>query len=243
MISYKKLPLLLLIVAILIAILIWGIHRRGYFLPGSVSVAVDLKITPAVRTISGFDKEPPRPVAALSDGRGTTISFVEDELIYTTDDKTALELFAKRSGGTVVRHLVPGKAGLRAPSQYLVRIDAKSANTKQIVSDLEKLNPGRSGKLILSSDAGLALVAIASHEAAAGHPIGINFVLSSTGYGDRNLLEGMPPAGSSTSPPQGESFNRNPPIRGATLRAVPARRTLAWVMRGVFLIRWVGSSP
>ena len=77
--SYKKLPLLLLITAILLAILIWGIHRRGYFLPGSVSVAVDIKITPTVRTISGFDKEPPRSVAALSDGRGATISFVEDE--------------------------------------------------------------------------------------------------------------------------------------------------------------------
>ena len=201
----------MLIVAILIAILIWGIHRRGYLLPGSVSVAVDTKITPAVRTISGFDKEPPRPVAALSDGRGTTISFVEDELIYTTNDKTDIESFVKRSGGTVVRHLVPGDAGLRAPSQYLVRIDAKSADTTQLVSDLKKLNPGRSGKLILSSDAGLALVAIAGHEAAAGHPIGINFVLSSTGYSDKNLTEGMPPVGGSASPALGaEKFNRNP---------------------------------
>ena len=75
--SYKKLSLLLLIVAILIALFAWGVHRRGYLLPGKVSVALDTTITPAVRTISGFDKEPPRPVAALSDGRGTTISFVE----------------------------------------------------------------------------------------------------------------------------------------------------------------------
>ncbi|MBA3354710.1 MAG: S8/S53 family peptidase [Pyrinomonadaceae bacterium] len=187
-----------------------GNTPRGYLLPGNVSVAVDTKITPAVRTISGFDKAPPRPVAALSDGRGTTISFVENELIYTTDDKAALEAFVKQWGGTVVRHLVPGDAGLRAPSQHLVRIDAKSANIEQMVSDLKKLNPGRSGNLILSSDAGLALVAIATHEAAAGHPIGINFILSSTGYSDKNLMEGMPPAGSSTSPPQGETFNRNP---------------------------------
>ena len=209
--SYKKLSLTWLIVMILIALFIWGIHRRGYLLPGSVSVVVDTKITPAVRTISGFDNEPPRPVAALSDGRGTTISFVENELIYTTDDKAALEAFANRWGGTVVRHLVPGDAGLRAPSQHLVRIDSRSANTEQIVSDLKKLNPGRSGDLILSSDAGLALVAIASHEAAAGHPIGINFILSSTGFSDKNLMEGLPPAGTSASPKQGETtFNRNP---------------------------------
>jgi serine protease len=209
--SYKKLSFPLLFVMILIALFIWGIHRRGYFLPGSVSVAVDTKITPAVRTISGIDNEPPRPVAALSDGRGTTISFVEDELIYTTDDKVALEAFVKRWGGTVVRHLVPVDAGLRAPSQHLVRINARSANTKQMVSDLKKLNPGRSGNLIVSSDAGLALVAIASHEAAAGYPIGINFVLSSTGYSDKNLMEGMPPASGSASPTLGiEIFNRNP---------------------------------
>src|SRR6185295_4950642 len=80
--SYTKLSLLLLIIIILIALFVWGIHRRGYLLPGSVSVTVDTKITPAIRTISGFDNAPPRPVAALGDGRGTTISFVENELIY-----------------------------------------------------------------------------------------------------------------------------------------------------------------
>jgi hypothetical protein len=209
--SYKKLSFLLLIVIILIALFIWGIHRRGYLLPGKVSVAVDTKITPAVRTISGFDNAPPRPVAALSDGKGTTISFVENELIYSTDDKAALEAFVKRWGGTVVRDLVPADAGLRAPSLHLVRIDAKNANTEEMVSDLKKLNPGRSGNLILSSDAGLALVGIATHEAAAGHPIGINFILSSTGYSDKNLTEGMPPAGGSVSPALGkETFDRNP---------------------------------
>ena len=117
--SYKKLSLQLLIVMIRVALFTWGIHRRGYFLPGSVSVAVDTKITPIIRTVSGFDNEPPRPVAALSDGRGTTISFVENELIYTTDDKAALEAFLKRWGGTVVRHLVPGDAGLGLQASIL----------------------------------------------------------------------------------------------------------------------------
>ena len=205
----KKLSLLLIVI-ILFALFIWGIHHRGYFLPGSVTVRVDTTITPAVRTIAGFDNEPPRPVAALSDGKGTTISFVENELIYITDDKAALEAFLKRCGGTVVRDLVPGDAGLRAPNQHLVRIDARSADTKHMVSDLKKLNPGRSGNLMISSDAGLGLVAIATHEAAAGNPIGINFILSSTGYSDKNLLEGMAPAPGSGSPSQGETFNRNP---------------------------------
>ena len=206
---YKKLSLLLLIV-ILIALFIWGIHRRGYFLPGSVSIAVDTKITPAVHTIPGFDKEPPRPVAALSDGKGTTISFVENELIYSSDDKAALEAFVKRWSGTVVRDLVPSDAGLRLPSAHLVRIDARSGDTKQMVSDMKKLNPGRSGNLMFSSDAGLALVAIASHEAAAGNPIGINFILSPTGYSDKNLTEGMPPATASFPKLDKEPFDRNP---------------------------------
>jgi hypothetical protein len=198
---------LLLVILVLIGIAVWGIHRRGYLLPGRVSVAVDPKISPAVRTIPGFDKEPPRPLAALSDGRGTTLAFVENELIYTGDDTAALEALAGRVRGKVVR-IVPGDAALRAPSQHLVRIAATGGDSRQLVSDLKALNPGRSGNLILSSDAGLALVAIASHEAAAGQPVAINFILSSTGYTDRNLQEGMSPVG--TSPKIGEAFDRNP---------------------------------
>jgi hypothetical protein len=205
----KQLALLLLI--ILIVLFIWGIHRRGYFLPGRVSVAVDTKIVPSIRTVSGFDKDPPRPVAALNNGRGTKIDFVENELIYTSDDAAAAEAFAKRCGGTVVRHIIARDSGISAPGQHLVRINAKNGDLKQLVADLKKMNPGRSGKLNFSSDAGLALVAIASHEAAAGNPIGINFILPSTGYSDRNLTEGMPPVGGPGFPVLGsETFTRNP---------------------------------
>jgi hypothetical protein len=208
---HKKLGLLLLIFVVLSALLIGAIRRRGYLLPGKVSVTVDTRIAPAVRTISGFDNDPPRPVAALSDGRGATIPFVENELIYVTDDITALDAFAKRWNGTVVRHLALRKAGLGAPAQHLVRITAKNTGTKQMVSDLKKLNAGRSGNLIFSSDAGLALIGIASHEAAAGNPVGINFILSSDSYTDKNLQEGLPPASGSSSPLlRAEPFSRNP---------------------------------
>ena len=199
---------LLLVALVLIAVAVWGIHRRGYLLPGRVSVAVDPTISPAVRTIPGFDKEPPRPVAALSDGRGTTLAFVENELIYTGDDKAALEALVGRVRGKVVRAVVPGDAALRMPSQHLVRIDAKGGDSRQLVADLKTLNPGRSGNLILSSDAGLALLATATHEAAAGQPVAINFILSSTGYTDKNLQEGMSPVDASKG--IGEAFDRNP---------------------------------
>lgn len=209
--SDKKLSLALLILIILIALFIWGIHRRGYFLPGRVSVAVDTKLAPTVRTIPGFSKDERRPVAVLTDGRGTTTSFVENELIYVSDDNAAVDAFAKRWGGTVVRHIVPRDSGLNAPSQHLIRIDAKRGDAKKMISDLKRLNPGRSGKLILSSDAGMALIAIASHEAAQGNPVAINFIMNSSGYGDKQLVEGMPPAPGSASPALGsESFSRNP---------------------------------
>ncbi len=218
----KKFSFLLLIATVLIAIFIWGIYRRGYLLPGVVSVAVDAAIAPAGRTIAGFDNAPPRPLAALSDGRGTTISFVENELIYTTDDDQELEAFVKRSGGIVVRRLVPADAGLKAPRQHLVRINATNADTRQVIADLKALNPGRSGNLILSSNAGLALVGMASHEAAAGRPIGINFILAATGYSDKNLTEGMAPAAGSTSPALGsETFNRNPSNWSYFVRGAP----------------------
>ncbi len=207
----KNLNLLLLVILILIALLVWGIHHRGYLLPGRVSVAVDTKIVPNVRTVPGFDKDAPRPVAALNDGNGTKIDFVENELIYTSDDTAAVDAFAKRWGGTVVRHIIARDSGVSAPGQHLVRINASNGDMRQMVADLKKMNPGRSGKLNFSSDAGLALIAIASHEAAAGNPVGINFLLPSTGYSDKNLIEGMPPPGGSASPALGsETFNRNP---------------------------------
>jgi len=204
----KTSSFLLLFLILLIAFLIWAIRRRGYLLPGRVAVAVDTKIAPRNRTISGFDKEPPRPVASLTDGKGTTISFVENELIYMTDDTTALDAFSKRWGGTEVRHLTPADSGMSGPTQHLIRINAKNAEPKQMVADLRKLSPGKWGNLIFSSEAGLGLVAIAAHEAAEGKKIGINFVMGSSTYQDKILTEGTSPTG--TSPQIGEPFDRNP---------------------------------
>ena len=53
----------------------------------------------------------------------------------------------QRSGGTVVRRLVPADAGLKTPRQHLVRINAQNADTRQMIADLKTLNPGRSGNL------------------------------------------------------------------------------------------------
>jgi serine protease len=200
----KIIGLLLLIVALLLVFLGWKVKQRGYVLPGTVSVSVDQKISPHVREVAGFDGAAPRPLAALSDGAGTTISFVENELIVVTDDDAALAALAKRWGGTVIRNLVPRNFGIEIPSYHLIRISPKQVDAKKLRADLEAMNPGKTGKLIVSSEAGRGLLAAASREAAAGRAIGINFVLHPTGFRDKNLTEGMAPA------TQFEPFSRNP---------------------------------
>lgn len=201
----KVIALVLLIVALVIALMGWMVKKRGYLLPGTVSVTVDERIAPHTREVPGFDNDPPRPVAALTDGKGITTSFVENELIVMTDDDAALAALAIRCGGTVVRRFVPRDFGLESPSYHLIRIaDPKSAEAKRLASDLQRLNPGKSGQLIVSSEAGRGLLATASGEAAAGRAVSLNLVMHPNGFRDKNLTEGMPP------PVSGESSNRNP---------------------------------
>jgi serine protease len=211
MMSMKQVVRSVLALAILILLFSWWVHRRGYLLPGSISIEVDSKIASHARTIPGFDNEPPRPLAVLTDGRGSTIPFVENELIFMSDDDVALAAFAKRSGGVVVRHVAPDRLKGKLPSLHLVRLDGAKVNKNRLAADLEALNPGKSGKLIVSSNAGQGLVALACREAASGQPVSVNFVMESTGYRDKNMNEGMPAATPPASPQiAGESFDRNP---------------------------------
>jgi serine protease len=197
--------LLLLILGLLILLIGWKVKKRGYLLPGTVSITVDDRVAPHIREIPGFDNDPPRPVAALTDGKGTTTSFVENEFIVMTDDAAAASEVATRCGGTVVRTFAPRDFGLESPSYHLIRMaDPKSAEAKRLTSDLQRLNPGKSGQLIVSSEAGRGLLAAASGEAAAGRAVSLNFVMHPSGFRDKNLTEGMPP------PPSFETFTRNP---------------------------------
>lgn len=149
----RILALLLLILGLLILLIGWKVKKRGYLLPGTVSVTVDERIAPHAREIPGFDNDPPRPVAALTDGKGTTTSFVENEFIVMTDDAAAASEVAARCGGAVVRRFAPRDFGLESPSYHLIRMaDPKSAAAKRLTSDLQRLNPGKSGQLIVSSE-------------------------------------------------------------------------------------------
>ena len=142
----KRTGLLLLVAIAVIVSVGWMLKDKLLLLAGSVSVTVDGSVIPFVREIRGFDDEAPRPLAAVTDGAGATISFVENELIVMTDDDAAVTALAARWGGKVVRHVVLRTAGVEGPSHHLIRIDPRRADASQLDADLEALNPGKRGR-------------------------------------------------------------------------------------------------
>src|SRR5688572_26167100 len=132
------------------------------------TVTVDSGVVPAVTQVAGFDGEPSRPVAALTDDSGVPLHFVENELVVVSDDAGAVAAFATGIGGSVVRTIVPSEAGLPGAAQHLVRFDPSQVDGSQLAADLHAIDPDVSGTLRVSSDAGLRVLAAAAGAAAGG---------------------------------------------------------------------------
>src|SRR5690606_30183588 len=129
--------------------------------------------------------------------------FVADEVWLATDDDGALQAFLARWNGSLLRTFDPTLAGLTGlAKQHLVRIDMAAVPADQadgLADDLRALDANATGDHKVSSQLGLDLLAIASEEAAAGAPIGINWVGAGGGpFTDRTSTEapvGNPIAG------------------------------------------------
>lgn len=152
--------------------------------PAALDIVVDTTVVPHVAELPPFeDGGAPRPVAAIVGATGKPAAFVANELWLQTDDAAALDAFLARWHGTVVSSLSSADHGLAdLPSQYLVRVDASSADSATLVADLRKLDPTSQGDYRVSSEAGLNLLAAVGHEAAAGAPVGLNWVGAGDDY-------------------------------------------------------------
>jgi hypothetical protein len=187
------------------------------------TVTVDSGVVPAVTQVAGFDGEPSRPVAALTDDSGVPLHFVENELVVVSDDAGAVAAFATGIGGSVVRTIVPSEAGLPGAAQHLVRFDPSQVDGSQLAADLHAIDPDVSGTLRVSSDAGLRVLAAAAGAAAGGSIVAPNIVSTPHAYLDRTTAEnvslpvcggpnapGCVPNGIANGPGGGpEAFNTN----------------------------------
>lgn len=206
----------MVLIAVALMALILARCSAGSKLFQSLTVEIDPSIFPPANPVPGSDNSVSRPVAAVTDGSGVLTSFVENELIVVTDDPKTLARVLAGWHGTLVRSFMPRDFGIKAQKHHLVRIDTNRADTSQLVSDLKRLSPALSSRLRVSSRAGLALLATASHAANAGLQIGINFIMGPTGYAERITTEDPAPSCVPTPSPScpslisGESFSPNP---------------------------------
>lgn len=170
-----------------------------------LSLTVDPAIQPAVATLPGFEDGEPRPVAAVTGDDGTQAEFVANEVWLQSNDESEVQAFVARWQGEVLQIFKPSDYGLSdLSSQYLIRVTATTADTAWLSEDLRKLDPNSTGSYKVSSQAGLNLIALSSHEAATGLQVGMNWVGTGDQFRDRSSLEA--PTG---SPLGGVAFSQD----------------------------------
>lgn len=77
------------------------VERAGIPAP---SFSVDPGVHPLVATVPGLaEGQGPRPTASVADEYGNQVDFVTDEAVVLTSDPAALDQFAGRWNGTVIR--------------------------------------------------------------------------------------------------------------------------------------------
>ena len=146
---------------------------------------------PRVRVKRGLEPARPglgkgRPLARFQNRDGSTVDFVENELLVQSGSEKALDRFLRRWDGKRLR--TTGTKG--GPTVHLVRIKTGLARPKGLSADLRRIDPLSRGRVAVSSGDGLELLAAAADEAAKGLTIGINWIAEPQQFLDRVATEG-----------------------------------------------------
>lgn len=157
-----------------------------------LSFVVDPFVTPAVETVPGLQPgDAPRPVGRVVGTDGKPGDIVLRELIVTASDRGSVADLLDRWGGEVVDDFEDDP--LRAPDDpidFLVRIDPARVALSRLTADLRAVEPEQEGRITVSSEEVLALLAAAASEAAAdGLSISLNWVASPAGIEDATATE------------------------------------------------------
>lgn len=154
------------------------------------TVSVDTSLVPPTAELPGFEPGDTRPVAIVTGPEDTSASFVENELWLSTPDQAELDAFLDRWNGELLLAFDPSDHGMSGMApQYLVRVDASTADPSGLAEDLRTLDTNATGDHRVSSQAGLDLLAAGAREAADGLQLGINWLGSSTQFVDRATEE------------------------------------------------------
>lgn len=163
----------------------------------SVAPPPSISIDPAIEPVGVVLEDlggAPRPLAAISDPDGSVATFVENELVVTTDNQSELNAILAKTGGEVIAELNPGQEGVNAPNMYLLRVDTAEgdvANLPALLAAAQRPGTGEAtGAHDLSSNAAAGLMALAAGEASAGNTVGINWIADPDDIPDESIEGG-----------------------------------------------------
>jgi hypothetical protein len=124
------------------------------------------------------------PLAASQDGQGIKSTFIANQVIFASPDKTALKYFLKRTGGTVIEDntvpLPPAELGIQVnpddlqPTAYVVQVEPSKFSLDNFEANVDKVGVG--GAFKISSEAAAKLMALSAAERATGHAVVLNYV-------------------------------------------------------------------
>lgn len=146
--------------------------------PITLQYTIDATVKPMPETLGT------RSLGAVRDERGTTSTFVLDELLISPADAAELDAFVRRTGARVLRSDAvpepPPGAGInmdaqyRQATQYVVRVDTSAVDLGAFTADASRA--GFAGNVRISSEAAARLLALAARERVAGARVSPNFV-------------------------------------------------------------------
>lgn len=156
----------------------------GSAAPPPLSYAIDPSIAPMPAAI-GDGKGGQVPLGAVRDAAGTVSKFALEQVLIAPKNQSELEAFLTRHGGKVIgdNAVPPPPAALGIdidPSalnatEYVVEVDPTSVSLATFVADAAKAGIG--GDAVISSELAAKLLALVTHETAAGLAIGPNFAM------------------------------------------------------------------
>ncbi len=155
----------------------------------SFQILVDTKLKPSSQPLPRYQDGAPRPLATLTDKSGKQVDFVENELLVELATESELNAFLARWRGTVLAVDRPKTVGIDASPTYLIRVQTEVADISKLKNNLSGLNSNGGSDIRVSSEAAMRLIAMGAETAITGKPVGINFLTTSDGFQDENLVE------------------------------------------------------
>ncbi len=129
------------------------------------------------------------PLAASADEVGVKSQFIANQVLIIPKNQQELDSFLARYSGTIIGTNAvpepPARLGVvldpkyKVPAEYLVRVDATSFDPKSFTADATRI--GLRGAFKFSSEKGLKLMALITHEKASGHRMRLNYLYEGHG--------------------------------------------------------------